>query len=289
MSWLAWNPATPCPVCGGHLYGGHSGEDGKLCTGGFNDDRPTRAFCSTTRSDRRSASGKTFEHLVPTIEWRNHEGSLRGSGSRYWPTGVPSDFVLTRTYSYTSQRGGSPFYCVLRYEAPEDQRAALRDAGRRAKEFRPATPHPDGGWRWGLGEVTRIPYMLPDWREARNAGGHRMFLVEGEKDVERGYQHLLEHPQPAAFTCAAGGVRGLDAFLRDHKGYVHFRGIDVLDVILDRDEAGSSMRDVVDQHLVKTGDVDEARYWLAAVDARGADLADHLDASFELDDLVPAL
>ena len=194
-------------------------------------------------------------------------------------------------YTYKDE-AGELLFSVVRFEAPEAERDALRAAGERTKTFRPVrlpcVEHGDDvtrGYFWSLGDVRRVLYRLPEWQRGWEAGA-RMFLVEGEKDVDAGYRQC----SGAVFTTAPGGVAGLESLLRDHNGAAFFAGIDTLDVVLDSDTngAGDRVRDLVDQHLREPGHVRHARYWRAAVATDGADLADHLSEGFSLDQLMPA-
>lgn len=51
------------------------------------------------------------------------------------------------------------------------------------KTFKQRRPDGKGGWIWNLDGVRRVPYRLPELREAI-ARGEIIFVVEGEKDVE---------------------------------------------------------------------------------------------------------
>lgn len=50
------------------------------------------------------------------------------------------------------------------------------------KKFRPRRPDGKGGYIWGLGNVRRVLYRLPEILKARK--DELVFIVEGEKDVE---------------------------------------------------------------------------------------------------------
>ena len=255
-------------------------------------------FCSRDQSGRPSTSGKTWAfRCSPPYLWSEEPGDSAvrraGSSSRYWPAGVPRSWAHTATYDYAVTRDGSPWYSILRFEAPDDERDALLSAGERTKSFRPARAHELGGWRWGLpSDSNRIWYRWPDWFDARQQG-LRLYLVEGERDVQTAYTQT----SGAAFTTAAGGVAGLEAFLREPAYAAAVKlagasGINVLDVVLDRDAngAGDRVRELVEQYLHEPGHVRAARYWHAhpSIDADGADLTDHLTAGFDLSQLDPA-
>lgn len=50
------------------------------------------------------------------------------------------------------------------------------------KTFRQRRPAGAGGWRWGLGDVRRVPYRLPQLLAA--PAEETVFVVEGEKDAD---------------------------------------------------------------------------------------------------------
>jgi len=86
--------------------------------------------------------------------------------------------ILTNTYAYTDE-AGQLLYEVCRFEP------------KNFKQRRPA----NGGWRWGLGDVRRVPYHLPELLEAAI-----IFIAEGERDVDA--------LRDAGFcaTCNSGGA-----------------------------------------------------------------------------------
>jgi putative DNA primase/helicase len=86
--------------------------------------------------------------------------------------------AITQTYDYTDE-GGQLLYQVCRFEP---------------KDFRQRRPA-NGGWIWGLGDVRRVPYHLPELIEAAIC-----FIAEGEKDCEalRGFGFCA--------TCNSGGA-----------------------------------------------------------------------------------
>lgn len=82
-------------------------------------------------------------------------------------------------YDYTDENG-KLLYQVLRYFG---------------KEFKQRRPDGAGGWKWGLGDVRRVPFHLPRVRSADFVA-----IVEGEKDVL-----TLERLEMTA-TCNSGGA-----------------------------------------------------------------------------------
>lgn len=77
---------------------------------------------------------------------------------------VASNRVIVQTYDYLDEQSRL-LYQICRYEP---------------KTFRPRRPDGIGGWSWGYANVRRVLYRLPAVLEAPI-----VFLVEGEKDVDR--------------------------------------------------------------------------------------------------------
>jgi replicative DNA helicase len=88
------------------------------------------------------------------------------------------------TYDYCDE-GGTLRYQVVRM-APTDKDP---------KPFRQRRPD-GGGWQWGLGSVSPLPYRLQHWKESPSIG-----VVEGEKDV-----HTLERIGIPATTNSGGAT-----------------------------------------------------------------------------------
>ena len=87
--------------------------------------------------------------------------SIRGIVGRGQPNGNPQRQQVA-SYVYEDE-GGKPLYRVLRYFP---------------KDFRQQR-HTTGGWRWGLDDVRRVLYKLPEVVKAE-----RVFVAEGEKDCD---------------------------------------------------------------------------------------------------------
>jgi hypothetical protein len=94
------------------------------------------------------------------------------------------------------------------------------------KDFRQKRPDVEGGWKWNLAGVRRVPYHLPQLIAAIK-NGETVLIVEGEMDVESaaslGY---------IATTSAGGG-----AWAWTREFCIHFLGASVL-VVADNDEPG---------------------------------------------------
>jgi replicative DNA helicase len=108
-------------------------------------------------------------------------------------------------YDYTDAEN-KLLYQVLRYHG---------------KAFKQRRPDGFGGWRWGLGDVQRVPFRLP-----KVAAADFVAVVEGEKDVLR-----LERLGMVA-TCNSGGAGQFRPEL-----VTHFTGKQVA-IFSDNDEPG---------------------------------------------------
>ena len=85
-----------------------------------------------------------------------------------WTPRGPASHV----YNYTDEEGTLLFQAL---------RVPLSSGG---KTFFQRQPKPGGGWTWNLQDVRRVLYRLPQVIEAV-AGGHEVWLFEGEKDADR--------------------------------------------------------------------------------------------------------
>ncbi len=100
------------------------------------------------------------------------------------------------------------------------------------KAFRQRRPDGKGGWVWKLGNVTRIPYRLPELLSAIS-NGTPIFITEGERDAERLVREGLE-----ATTVPGGAGAWSDHYAR------WFTGAHVA-ILGDNDEPGRNFaRDV---------------------------------------------
>src|SRR5262245_11352351 len=89
---------------------------------------------------------------------------------------------IVATYDYTDE-ASCLLYQVVRYQ-PKAFRQRRRDG--------------KGGWSWNLGDKPRVLYRLPELLGAPK--NQPVFVVEGEKDVDRLYSLGL------VATCNAGGA-----------------------------------------------------------------------------------
>jgi hypothetical protein len=156
------------------------------------------------------------ERVDDPWEWLREHGYGNASNGR-----ANSQHKIVASYDYTD-KFGTLLFQVVRL-AP--------------KTFRQRRPDGKGGWIWNLEGVTRVLYRLPDLMEAL-ALERRVFVVEGEKDVES-----LARLGIVA-TCNPGGAgkwRG---------GYVdQLAAADVV-VLPDHDKAGRDHAEAVARSLV---------------------------------------
>ncbi len=137
---------------------------------------------------------------------------------------------IAATYDYTDEAGRLLFQAV-RY---------------RPKGFAQRRPDGTGGWEWNMKGARRVLYRLPQVMEAA-ARGHRVHVVEGEKDV-----HALETLGQVATTNAGGAGKW-------HEEYAAaLRGAHVV-LLPDNDPPGRSARGNGRSFLQGTGGEREGR------------------------------
>jgi RecA-family ATPase len=170
---------------------------------------------------------------------------------------------VVATYPYVDEHG------VLLYEVRRIEPAP--DGSGRGKTFRPYRP---GARRPGLGNVRRVLYRLPEVIQAAAAGG-TVYVCEGEKDADALAKRGL------VATCNVGGA-GRGKWKPEYSQ--HLAGAHVI-VVADRDTPGIEHARAVADAL--TGHAASVRIMLPAVDREHADLSDHLEAGYDVDELVP--
>ena len=134
----------------------------------------------------------------------------------------------------------------------------------------------EGEWKPGLRDTRRVIYRLPEVLRAA-ASGMAVYVVEGEKDVER----LEDEGQVA--TCVPGGA----AKWRDEYA-PFFKGARVF-IIGDRDDDDANGYNPGQSHVsrVRLGVLDVASEVSVLWPAVGThDTTDHLDNGYTLDELV---
>jgi hypothetical protein len=158
---------------------------------------------------------------------------------------------IVAEYDYKDE-GGRLLYQVVRY-APKDFKQRRRDGN---------------GWVWGLGNVRRVLYRLPDLQ-----GKLTVFVTEGEKDADA--LHAIGLPATTS-PAGAGKWRG------EYAGQLKAAAVDRVVILPDADDAGRQHADIVSQschsaglavkvitlpNLPPKGDVSD---WLAAGGTRPA-------------------
>ena len=155
------------------------------------------------------------ERVDDPWEWLREHGYGNASNGR-----ANSQHKIVASYDYTD-KFGTLLFQVVRL-AP--------------KTFRQRRPDGKGGWLWNLEGVTRVLYRLPDLAEAI-ASERRVFVVEGEKDVE-----TLARLGIVA-TCNPGGAGKWREAYADQ-----LTGADVI-VLPDHDKAGRDHAEAVARSL----------------------------------------
>lgn len=127
--------------------------------------------------------------------------------------------MVIKTYDYTDEKGNL-LYQVCR---------TIK------KEFPVRRPDGKGGWVWGLGEISPVLYQLPLVVQTVQKG-ETLFVVEGEKDVDR-----LLSVGLAATTSPMGAGKWKPAY------NTHLQGAHVV-IIPDNDDPGKQhAQQIVDQ------------------------------------------
>lgn len=152
---------------------------------------------------------------------------------------------IVATYPYTDEAGALLFE-VVRFDP---------------KDFRQRRPDGAGGWDWKVAGVRRVPYRLPRVIEAAAAGG-RVFVVEGEKDVE-----ALERAGEVA-TCNPGGA---GKWRPEFAGYLAGAG----EVVIVRDKDPAGIKHAADIEASLVGKVERV---VVVEAATGKDAAEHVGA-----------
>jgi hypothetical protein len=180
------------------------------------------------------------------------QGKTRGTGPRR----------VAAEYRYTDERGELLFVKV-RYEP---------------KNFSQKRPDGRGGWIWNLGKTRRVLYRLPAVLAAIETG-QTVYLVEGEKDADR----LAGMGLTATCNFDGAAKEGQRTKWQAEYGDL-LRGADVV-IIADRDGPGVAHAQTAAADL--DGKAKSVAIVQGAVDRKGADVSDHLDAGFSLGELIP--
>lgn len=214
-----YNPARPCPVCSGHDRDprGH----GRRCFGYVSADG---RFARCTREEwagrlRVEDESGAYVHL------------LRGDCGCGQSHGLDASRPVTRDQDLAAR---API--VARYQYRDEQGRELFEVVRRADKSFAQRRRTTAGYEWGLGDVRRVLYRLPELLASSNSV---VFVAEGEKDVG-----TLEALGLVA-TCNPGGA---GKWKPDYS--VHLRGRDVI-VLPDNDDVGRRHAEQVAASLSK--------------------------------------
>lgn len=155
----------------------------------------------------------------------------------------------------------------------EDENLLFEVVRFRPKAFRQRRPDGEGGWEWSTRGVRRVLFRLPRvlWAVDR---GERVFVVEGEKDVL-----AVESAGATATTNPGGAGKWRSEYTETLRGAR-------AGVVADRDAAGREHAWAVAREL--EGVARTVAVLEPAVEEEGADVADHLEAGYDLSDLVGA-
>jgi DNA primase len=162
---------------------------------------------------------------------------------------------IVKIYDYVDESGKQVFQ-VVRYEP---------------KDFRQRRPDDKGGWIWNLQGVRRVLYRLQELLWANP--GEWVFIVEGEKDVDRLYDEGF-----IATTCTMGAGKWDDSyseFLNDRSKVA---------IIPDNDNAGRRHAKAIAESLANVG-VKARILELPGLLEKG-DVSDWLNASGSKEELL---
>jgi len=163
-------------------------------------------------------NGKVLFHCHAGCSQEQVLKALRDRG--LWGDNGEGRSRIVETYDYTDEKGNL-LYQAVRF---------------RPKSFKQRRPDGNGGWLWNLQGTRRVLYHLPEIIKAVSAG-RPVFIVEGEKDVERLRSEFLYA------TCNAGGA---GKWKNEYNEYL--RGADVV-ILPDNDSPGKKHAEVVAKNL----------------------------------------
>lgn len=238
-----------CPVCDGtrDLPAGH----GVRCWGYTSDDG---SFAHCTREEHAGGLPQHPESkgYVHRLRGSCKCGTVHGEGD-VRSIGEAKGARIVATYDYRDA-SGTLLYQVVRKDP---------------KAFLQRRPDGQGGWLWGLGDVTPTLYRLPEL-VAAVAAEDTVWIAEGEKDCD------ALHRAGAVATCNSGGAGKFRAeFAR------YFADADVV-IVADKDEPGK-------KHALEVFSlVKPVAKSIRVVEARqGKDAHDHFGYGHGLDAFVP--
>lgn len=168
----------------------------------------------------------------------------------------PDKLTFVKSYDFVNEDGELLFQKV-RY---------VNQDGR--KSFRQRRPDGAGNWVYSLGDTPKVLYNLPAVLAARDAG-LPIWVVEGEKDADA----LIANGEVAT-TMPGGAGKWLDIHTQALAGAT-------VEIVADNDEPGKIHAQQVLQELTNAGC--SAQIWICP---HHKDIADHLSAGYEIDDLL---
>jgi AAA domain-containing protein len=235
-----------CPICGG-AAGDQRGRS-RRCYGFTSSDGK---YVHCTREEHAGSlklieNSNTYAHR---LNGKCDCGTTHGINESDWKN-------IEVAYDYRDERG-TLLYQVVR-KIPKD--------------FLQRRPDGAGGWVWSIGDTRRVLYRLPQLLASDSSAF--VFIVEGEKDVER----LRER---AIATCNPGGARKWN--LVDDCARAALRGRHIV-IVADADRDGRAHAEIVKEWAREVASTIRVLD-LAPSRDDGYDLSDWLDEQHTIDEL----
>lgn len=215
-------------------------------------------------------NGCSFSEICSTVGVK--EGDLCGSSSGdFSPPSTKS--VIPRPKQPVQQKQPDKLTFVKSYDFVNEDGELLFQKVRYVnqdgkKSFRQRRPDGAGNWVYSLGDTPKVLYNLPAVLAARDAG-LPIWVVEGEKDADA----LIANGEVAT-TMPGGAGKWLDIHTQALAGAT-------VEIVADNDEPGKIHAQQVLQELTNAGC--SAQIWICP---HHKDIADHLSAGYEIDDLL---
>lgn len=184
-------------------------------------------FAGCDNADVVRAVDMSLADLMPEAKPTVNGSARRPSAGSPPPSSSSAQDRTVATYSYVDERS-ELLYQVLRKDP---------------KAFPQRRPDGKGGWTWGLGNVRRVLYRLPNVLKAIE-DGRVVYLCEGEKDCD----NLAKIGLTATTNSGGSKAPWLESFSE------MLRGADVI-VIPDNDEPGILHAETAADALLETASV----------------------------------
>ena len=184
---------------------------------------------------------------------------------------------------FKGPEGGKPSALRVRAAFVDEAGAVLfeevEEGGRRWVR----RPDGHGGHVANAEGVRRVLWNLPALSRHLSTGRHAgpVYLTEGTSDAQALLEHLEREGLAGVVTTNPFGAL---SWLEDYT--VALTGTAELVAIVDHDNAGRKRAALLERELGPV--VEELRIVRTPLEHKGADLRDHLEAGFELEELVPA-